>query len=304
MELKYKFHNGSGVIENDTIFLQYALRKESYPLKEVVGLYRYKSFGMDTLVVASGLPGGKIKSELILLGRENVPEAFIDELVAQAPKSANLLHLPKKEAFKKMGIAGKMRYSMIAVFILTFLIICGYFSPQIYHGIMDRHLVPVSVEDMYAGNSLSSNFVSVNAHLPTSPLIVSYTKWWSSSRPFFERRKKGFYPIVPGDWKQGDPIRMVLMVDGGFELKNIALHEDKDITVQGIVRNVLWERFFWSGSMENLSRHAKSPVEHPIVIEYNTRPVYEMVWYLGGTLFFIILFLSIAGLRSRNTNGR
>lgn len=299
--MKYQFYHGSGAIQDGTLRIEHSLRSVSLPLKEIIGFYRYMSFGMDTLIVASGSPGDKVKSEVILLGRDNVPEAFVEELVAQAPSSANLLHLSKQEALRKMGVAGRVNTAMIVAGILILLLAGGGFYPQVYHGITDRELVAVSVEDMYAGALPSSNFINLTTRLSDAPLLVSYQKWWLISGGRFERHRKGFYPIVPNDWKQGDPVKMVLMVDGGYALDNIAHDEGQEIAIQGVIRNVLWERFYWSGSMDAFSRHVKSPVEDPIVVEYNSRPLAEMVWSIGGLSGLMLLFLGIAAWRSRRT---
>lgn len=301
MALKYHFFHGSGAIQDGTLRIEHSLRSVSVPLKEIIGFHRYMNFGMDTLVVASGSPGGKVKSEVILLGRNNVPEAFVEELIAHTPRSANLLHLPKKEALRKMGVAGRVNTAMIVVGILILLLAGGCFYPQIYHGINDRELVAVSVEDIYAGALPSSNFINLTTRLSAAPLLVSYQKWWSISGAFFEEHRKGFYPIVPNDWKQGDPVKMVLMVDGGYALNNIAPNEGREIAIQGVIRNVLWERFYWSGSMDAFSRHVKSPVEDPIVVEYNSRPLAEMIWSVGGIVGLMLLFLGIEAWRSRST---
>ncbi len=301
MALKYQFYHGSGAIQDGTVRIEHSMRSVSVPLTEIIGFYRYTNFGMDTLIIASDSPGGKVKSEVILLGRDNVPEAFVEELVAQAPRSANLLHLPKREALRKMGVAGRVKTAMIVTGILIVLLAAGCFYPQMYHAIIDRELVAVSVEDVYAGALPSSNFISLTTRLSPAPLVVSYQKWWTISGLMFEKHQKGFYPIVPNDWKQGDPIKMVLMVDGGYALENIAPNEGQEIAIQGIIRNVLWERFYWSGSMDAFSRHVKSPVENPIVVEYNSRPLAEMIWSVGGLLGLILLFLGIAAWRSRST---
>ncbi len=304
MEYPYKLDdNNKAAIDNGILFIHSGLRKLEIPFADISGYYRYETFGNKyVLAIAGAAPGGKRKKWSIILNpKESGSQTFLNEFMVHAPKSANLLHLGKKQALKRLGMGDQIKAGIIVVSIIMLLAAVGIFFPQFWHSIFDAKRTPATIEELYQGAPLQSGYLSVPVTLGEKPLVVNYRKWSLSQKTsiFGEKRKKGFYPIVPENWQQGDPVKVVLLVDGAYRLGEIAKYEGKEITISGVIRNILWEKFYWSSYMDALSEEKQSPVvKNPIVIDYGTTPSGDG-WLFGGLLVFGFFVFGIVLWRNR-----
>lgn len=252
-------------IRDETIYLKVGIRKFEIPFNDIIGFYRYHLTDNEDLLAISYRLGEKVKKMQTLLDR-STPQPFFDELVARAPDNANLMHMLKKDALKTIGLRDGVKTGLLGVAVILPIILVGLFFPQIWHAVFDSNLAHTSLEEMYKGNLPDSRYITFKGRLKDTGLVISYRQWSTSSlnRTW---RKKGFFSIVPDDWQPGDPIKVVLMVDGGYYLKLISGRIGQQIEFRGRVRNVLWERFRWSSWMDDLGEQEQSPVENPVVIE-------------------------------------
>ncbi|PID45422.1 MAG: hypothetical protein CR981_00505 [Proteobacteria bacterium] len=296
MEYTYELGNNyKAAIDNGTLFINFGLRNIEIPLAAISGYYRYKSNNNDILIIVSGVPGAKKKKWHIHLDPVK-SQSFFDDLVACTPRSANLLHMKKKQALKILGVSDRAKQTIVALPIIVTVIAAGLFFPELWHSIFDRRLAPVTIETLYQDYPLESGFLSVPVTLNEKPLVVSYRKWFSSDKSLISRdiHKRGYYPIVPKHWKQGDPIKAVLLVDGSYMLGKVAPYHGREKVISGVVRNILWEKFSWTNDMDDLSKKEKSPVvKKPIVIDYGATPSKDLLWTFGG---FLLLILPLLGL--------
>ncbi len=304
MEYPYKLDdNNKAAINNGILFIHSGLRKIEIPFADIRGYYRYETIGNKyVLAIAGSVSGGKKKKwNIVLNPKESGSQTFFNELIAHAPESANLLHLEKKQALKILGMNDQIKVGIIVVSIIMLVVVVGMLLPQFWHSIFDAKLTPATVKELYQGSPLQSGYLSVPLTLGEKPLVVNYRRWSLPRKAltFRERRKKGFYPIVPKNWRQGDPIKAVLLVDGAYRLGKIAKYEGKGITISGVVRNILWEKFYWSSYMDDLSREKKSPVvKNPIVIDYETTPSGDG-WLWGGLLIFCFFIFGVLLWKNR-----
>ncbi len=257
-------HNEAEIRDN-TIYLKVGIRKFEIPFNDIIGFYRYHLIKNDDLLVFFYRLGEKIKKMQTILDR-STPQPFVDELVARAPDNANLMHMSKKEALKTLGMRDGVITGFLGLAVILPIVLVGVFFPQVWHFVFDSKLVHTTIEEMYEGNLPDSNYLTFTGKLKDEGMIVSYKPWSITTRNK-HWLEKGFFPIVPDNWQQGDPIKVVLMIDRAYNLKAIAGKVGQQIKFRGMVRNILWERFRWSSWMDDLAEQEQSPVENPVVME-------------------------------------
>jgi hypothetical protein len=82
--------------------------------------------------------------------------------------------------------------------------------------------------------------------------------------------RNGYYPLYPRGWQQGQPVKAVLLVREQ-DKDSVAAQQGQLVKIKGLIRNILWEGLSAS-SANTLGKHIDSPVDNPILVEYQSDP--------------------------------
>jgi hypothetical protein len=255
------------ITESEVIFV-WPLRKKKVSLQSITGYYAYPFLEGKSLLIIAYHKGGKVSHLNIMMDNMAAPP-FLQDFQTHAPAAANLLHHNKKDAFQLLGKSDPAQQAFWGVVILSTVIIVAIHFPVLWHGLFDNTLTQTTIEEIYAGKIPDSNYLSLTANLGKIGLVVR--EYENMGRT---RTEKGYYPLLPSDWKEGQPIKAVLLVDHNF-LSLIAEKKGTRTDYTGIIRNILWEGLP-SGRASQLEQLIKSPLENPIIIDYQANPHSEL----------------------------
>lgn len=290
MENKFELGGSAeAIIQQDAFLFQYPLRSIKVPFRDIYGYYIYP-FLKDKFLLVIAYNAGKKTRRLNIPLDASVKEAFMDQIQALSPASANLLHMEKKQALRTMGAKDQIAFTvMILLGVVMPAIFIGLFFPALWHGIFDSSLTQTSIEDIYAGKSPDSNYISFDAVLGNKSVVITEASYRRTSRDMWLRSetRNGYYPLYPQGWEQGQPVRAVLLVREQ-DKASVAAQQGQPIKISGLIRNILWEGLSTSNA-NILADHIDSPVENPILVEYQSDPQAD----LQQALFFMSIIMGI-----------
>lgn len=261
-------HNFRAEISETELTFIWQLRTKKVSLQSITGYYAYPFLPEKSLLIIAHRSGRTISHFNVMMDTQAAP-SFLQDLQSHAPAAANLLHLKKKDALQLLGKSDPTQKVFWSVMILSAVIIAAIHFPGLWHGFVDTTLTQTTIEEIYAGKIPDSNYISLTANLGKNGLDV-----WEYENMGRTRTRKGYYPLLPRDWQEGQPVRAVLVVDHDF-LSPIAENKETRTDYTGIIRNILWEGLP-SGRASQLEQLIKSPLEHPVIIDYQANPHSEL----------------------------
>lgn len=279
---------------NGGVQLTMGLRKLKTSLNAIKYVYvvRHGETGDEGILCHETAPG-KTK---IFRFNANVgdPEfkRFLDTIAHYRP-DADLRQYDSKTAHRMMGATNTMAIIPVVMTALFTLGALLFVLPWLVHGIDSGH-ADVTVSQLADPEfSPESRNVTVRdgKFLIDSALQIETT---SDSGTTIEWA----IPLVPPDWKAGDPVPVVLKTHELSASEASAL--DPEAGIDGVLRNALWEGLP-SDEADYLSNNENLDLEHVVEIEYQADTTMEMFLGLGivGFVFVLMTIVSVVVARKQ-----
>ncbi len=276
-------------LTEEEIMLKQGLRTWRIPVRKLVGIYLYDYIQMRMLVLGYN-NGDKIKKVQLPVDPFQA-KPFMEALLNLAPPEANLLSLEKKEALSRMGVSDMSKTAPLIILAVLFALVAVPMFPTLVHGFWDTSKTTVDLASLYQGTAPSSNYIHVKGRL--AEMGVTETTEYTKNGRVTNTVETDYIPLLPPNWKQGQPIKVVLEVSED----DVSAMSDKmgqTVEVDGMIENLLWEGVP-GDVLDYMAKQQASPVEGAIVIAYNSHPAdYRFLSYIVfGVVVLICLIIGV-----------
>ncbi len=147
----------------------------------------------------------------------------------------SLNHLSEAEAFKFMKTANPKKWAPFLAFFLILLMMAGILYPQVRH-YFDYGFENASVTQVADGKDFGTRNISISGILLDKSLEETTT---TTNRGTTTKSTSVYIPMVDENWKEGDPIKVVLSFDKLSDDEYSQILETTSFT--GVIRNIAWE---------------------------------------------------------------
>ncbi|MGZ3450393.1 MAG: hypothetical protein ACXVEF_12405 [Polyangiales bacterium] len=226
--------------------------------------------------------------------------ALADTIAAYRP-DIDRRAMPEKEAMAMMGAKNVEMMVLVGVLGIIPLILAIALLPMLIHG-LDSGKERVKLSQLVKGKSLESHNLVISGGRVLTEKSLSVTTVNKRNGIETSRSTSYYVPLVPKDWDEGDPIKVVIKTK---QLSNseIAELEESDV-IPGVARDVLWEGldskqadwFKEKGHLE-LSKDV-------ILLEYKADSANDLLTYciaLGATTVTLFLIGVFVAIKQRKT---
>lgn len=210
--------------------------------------------------------------------------------------SKSLNHLSEAEAFKIMKTANPKKWAPPVVFVLILLMMAGILYPQVRH-YLDHGFANATVTEVAEKKDLGTHNITISGILIDKSLEETTT---TTNRGTTTKSTSVYIPMVDENWKEGDPIKVVLSFDKLSDEEYSQILESHEFT--GVIRDIAWEGI-GSKQIDFLTSNydLKFP-EKPILVQITNEKHNDefVVWVLALTMGVLaIVFVIIAVKRKR-----
>lgn len=196
---------------------------------------------------------------------------------------------PLNEAHKMMGAVNFVRLAPAIVLILVVGIVAFIFLPSLIHG-LDFGQQTIDIADCVSGCPVSSGNLKVAGILvPEYAMVLESTEEDTG----VTKVEAEFYPIVPADWEEDDPVYMIVKTPylDDYDLEELLRLPE----IPGVLRNVLWEGL--GGENKDFFRDeiGIKLADNVMLLEYKADPGFEFMISLIiiGAVFVIMLIIAL-----------
>jgi hypothetical protein len=216
-------------------------------------------------------------------------EGLITELNNKFPKKY-LNNMDKEEALKIIkSVKINMLVPMILVFVIMGIIACSISYPWLRH-CFDKGFAEITVDKLIANPDIGTRNLKIEGNVLNTIIQETTTTTYKGSTT---ETIHTFFPLVGPDWKENDPVKVIL------ELGNLSpsgIDElDKYNLFTGVIRDIWWEGLS-SDKVDFFDKEYKIKLDKPILIEvtYKKRNDQEVLWVLGAIMGVVFIILLIA----------
>ncbi len=300
-EFHFSYFTASNMVSVD----EFAIRTKTGPfIKKEIPLSNFQNFYIfdnkdyrSVFFLYTDNKGKSKKVQVFATPAETGFDDMIKELHIRFPdKSLN--HLSEADAFKAMKVANPKKWAPIVAFLLITIVMAGIFYPGLRH-YFDFGFSKVNVSEIINGNYSGSRNVSVSGILLDKSLeeTTKTTNHGSTTTTVSE-----YIPMVDENWKEGDPIKVVLSFDKLNDEEYSALFDTE--AHLGVIRNIAWEGLSNSQKSFFKDHYGLTMDASPILIEitnqtHNDSWAFFALLLTVGILGIIFIILAVKGRKNR-----
>ncbi len=280
-------------LDADRLLTKTGVRMASAPIARLQHLYVRREIGRDEaeLVLTYLTDKGRLRRLRLFADRDEPGfDALVEALLARRPE-IDIRGLSASEAYRRMGSVELDWVVVPAVMTVGLLIVAVLMLPMLIHGV-DGGAAETTVAALAAGERPSTrNLVvegraladrGVQAQRGADAKLDATTMW---------------LPLVPTDWREGDPVPMVLEVRGLRDVDPVALGQQTRF--EGVLRDVLWEGLD-DAQRARLVERGVTFTPRPLLLQLGARARDDLVLALGLLSFLgLILMGTFVWLRGR-----
>ncbi|MBI3511614.1 MAG: hypothetical protein HY064_13215 [Bacteroidetes bacterium] len=269
--------------------------KKNFAFNDILNFYYQQKSTLHSIIITYNDANGKKKKTMMYA---NPGEPGIQQLNAylmeKIPgKSVN--GLSEKEAYRAMAISNPAKLAMVLVFVIMTAILGVVLFPGLTH-YFDYGFQQVQVNDVALGKISGSRNVVIQGGLVNAGEEETVT---STNRGSTTVTHTTYVPIVGDEWKEGDPVAVVLkfneLSDADY---NAALAQHSFV---GVIRNVWWEGI-GSDKVNYLKEHFQLNIpSKPVLIEVTNQEHNDAyaIWVFGGIEAVVLIILVIAAVKNK-----
>jgi hypothetical protein len=216
--------------------------------------------------------------------------AYLDEKIP----GKSLCHLDEATAFKSLQMANPKKWAPIAACAIIFVILGVVLFPQLRHN-FDYGFKEVTLAELLKGD-LDTRNVSVIG-VPLDYGLVETTT--STRNGSSSTTTSSFIPIGGPDWKEGDPVKVVLQFKEMSDAEYSDALDHEGFT--GVIRDIWWEGLSTKHIDFFKSEYNLSFDGTPLLIEVTNEKHNDAyaLWIFLGIAGIVIIIVVIAAIKNR-----
>lgn len=267
------------------------LVKREFAPSDLLNFYHFKNKQYDALYATYNAEGKTKKIQLF----SNLNEPQFAEMVQyfqQKYPSQSLNHLSDKEAFQAMHIANPNKWVPPFVFVLLAVSMTILFYPMLRH-YFDKGFAQTTIDAYTTNPDIGTRNLTISGY----PLDVGVKETITSSKG--GSHSSTYIPIVGENWKEGDPVKVLLEFSGLSESGFDEVIKQTQFT--GVIRNVWWEGIS-SDNVDFLKEKYKLAFNGtPTLIEVTGTTANDgfVIWVWSGTMVFILILVIIVAVKMK-----
>lgn len=271
------------------------LRKYEFPFPNIVNYYLFDNNQYRSFFITYTDNSGKTKKVQIFSTPAEIEfNQMVAEFQAKIP-AKSLNHLSEKEAFAAMKMANPKKWAPLVAMLIVLLITSGFVYPGLRH-YFDFGFANATVQLVGEGKDLGSRNVHILGNTLDQTLEETTT---TTNHGSTTTTKSIFIPLVGDDYKEGDPIKVMLKFD---DLSDVAYQNalaSTDFT--GVIRNIAWEGMSRKQIDFFKDHFAMNLPTDPVLIEVTNKEHNDVyaIWVVGGITFVIGLIVLFSALRRK-----
>ncbi len=207
----------------------------------------------------------------------------------------SLNHLSEAEAFKVMKTANPKKWAPFAVISIVMLVMCGILYPQIHH-YLDHGFANATVTEVAEKKDLGTKNISISGLVLDKSLEETTT---TTNRGSTTKSTSVFIPMVNENWKEGDPIKVILSFDKLSDEEYSQILDSHEFT--GVIRDIAWEGI---GSKQidflTTNYNLKFP-EKPVLVQITNEKHNDrfVVWVLALVMGILLIVFVIMAFKKK-----
>ena len=222
-------------IDNETIKIKIGIINTEIKKQNIKALYIAYNKDFNELILRYDNEKGRIKNKKIIFSSgENAAIELADYLVENT-NCEDLRTLDKKEALKKLKATDSQKIGFIIAAIIMFIIPTVIFLPQFMH-YFDNGKQTVNIAQIISNTDLTTSNVTVTGGYLIDGIWFQTT---TTSKGSSTTSAYDYFPLVPLNWKENDPIKVIVKTDELTQDQIDDLFSQEEFT--GILQNKLWE---------------------------------------------------------------
>ncbi len=270
-------------------------RKMEFPFGNLQNFYVFNNKDYRSIYFVYTANNGKNKRiQVFATPAEMGFDQLVAELQAKIPQKS-LNHLSEKEAFAAMHATNPKKWAPIAVFFIMFAILSAIFYPQLRH-YFDFGFANATVEDVGNGKDVGSRNICVTG-TPLDQTEIETTT--STNHGVTTTSKSSYIPLVGANYKDGDPVKVMLKFNELSDDQYQAALADSAFT--GVIRNIAWEGLGNSQIDFFKTNFKMNFPSTPVLIEITNEKHNDVyaIWIVAGVSLFLGIIVLFVALKKR-----
>jgi len=255
--------------------LQYFAHSVTKQYEILTFMYTDKSLKTKKIQIYCNSAGEPFK-ELIAALNEKFPKKYLNNM-----DKAEALQIIK-------SVKTNILMPMALVFIVMCILTCSIAYPWLRHA-FDKGHAEITVDKLIANHEIGTRNITIEGSVLDAIIQETTTTTYKGSTT---KVISTFFPIVGPNWKENDPVKVVLQLGN---LSQSQLDELGKYTLfTGVIRDIWWEGLE-SDKVDFFAKEFKVKADHPILIEVTNEKLNDQgaLWVVGGILAFVFLILVI-----------
>ncbi len=218
-------------------------------------------------------------------GQQSFDE-FIQAVLARRPE-IDIREKPLDEAHKLMGAPNFVKWAPLIAVVLVVGAVAVFFIPAILHG-LDSGQQTIDAAQCAAECDVATSNLTVRGTLLLDAAIQKETTREGSS----VKTVQVYVPLVPRDWKAGDPIYLVVETP---DMSNAEFDELAALdAVPAVLRDTLWEGL-GSDEAEFFEKDVGLKLADEVrLLEYRAKPERDLYLGLGAIGLTLLIMVIVA----------
>ncbi len=220
-------------ITNDTILIKSGIIKTEIKKNNILALYiSLTNKDFSELILRFINNKGKTKTKKFMFQNGQSEAIAFADYLATNTNCEDLRSLSKKEALKKIKASDSNKVGFFIALAIAIVVPIIIFLPPIMHYFDNGHQT-VDISQIISNKDLNTSNVTVKNGMLLDGI------WYQTESSRTTTTTNDYFPLVPLNWKESDPIKILVKTDDLSQEETDNLFSQTTFT--GVLENKLWE---------------------------------------------------------------